>query len=324
MHTLAQHLDSTDSSITLESSAQASKMPTRAGFVATLGRPNAGKSALLNYLVGEHLSLVSHKANATRKRMQLIAPFKPLNAQIIFIDTPGLHRQEKLLNQYMLKEALKAMSDCDIALFVAPISDSVAHYEAFLQEAGGKRHIIVLSKVDTCPKATLLAKMAEYQKYEKHFLALVPFSIKRGFKREVLLEVIARFLPEAPFYYDSEMLSPELLREIYKEKIRESVFENVSDEIPYESDVMITSFKEAQNSDDIDRIYADIIVEKQSQKAVMIGKDANTIKRISKSARAKIVALSGGEVFLKLSVVVKKAWSKKSQNLKELGYDFTL
>lgn len=136
--------------------------------------------------------------------------------------------------------------------------------------------------------------------------------------------MIARFLPEAPFYYDSEMLSPELLREIYKEKIRESVFENVSDEIPYESDVMITSFKEAQNSDDIDRIYADIIVEKQSQKAVMIGKDANTIKRISKSARAKIVALSGGEVFLKLSVVVKKAWSKKSQNLKELGYDFTL
>lgn len=301
----------------LESNAN---LPTRAGFVATLGRPNAGKSTLLNYLLGENLALVSHKANATRKQLQIIVPYAPLNAQIVFVDTPGIHHQEKLLNQYMLSQALKAMGDCDLALYLAPITDDVGHYEHFLELYQGK-HILLLSKSDTCRSDEVLAKMAQYQNFDKHFLALLPFSVKKSFDRDLLLKTIANFLPQSPFYYDDELLTPTSIKEIYKEMIRESLFENLSDEIPYEADVMLKRFEESER---LDRIFAEIIVEKQSQKGVVIGKGGSSIKRISKCAREKIAALSPKSVYLKLDVSVYKGWSKQKDLLKKIGYDFTL
>lgn len=309
--------EDTESQVSLESRLN---LPTRSGFVATLGRPNAGKSTLLNHLLGENLALVSHKANATRKQLQIIVPYAPLNAQIVFVDTPGIHHQEKLLNQYMLSQALKAMGDCDLALYLAPITDDVKHYQHFLELYQGK-HILLLSKSDTCSNEAILAKMAEYQKFDKHFLALLPFSVKKGFDRDLLLKTIASFLPQSPFYYDDELLTPTSIKEIYKEMIRESLFENLSDEIPYEADVMLKRFEEGEK---LDRIFAEIIVEKQSQKGVVIGKGGSSIKRISKCAREKILALSPKSVYLKLDVSVYKGWSKQKDLLKKIGYDFTL
>lgn len=296
-------------------------LPTRAGFVATLGRPNAGKSTLLNHLLGENLALVSHKANATRKQLQLIVPYAPLNAQIIFVDTPGIHHQEKLLNQYMLSQALRALSDYDMALYLAPVSDDIGHYEHFLELSQGKKHILLLSKIDTCTNEEILHKIAQYQRFSDTFLELLPVNVKKGFDREKILHTIASHLPFSPFLYDEEILSNASLKEIYKEMIRQSLFENLSDEIPYEADVVIKKFEESAEQD---RIFAHIIVEKSSQKGVVIGKGGSSIKRISKCARQKIESLSSKAIFLKLDVEVYKGWSKQRDTLKKIGYDFTL
>lgn len=304
----------------IELASASQNLPSRAGFVATLGRPNAGKSTLLNYLVGENIALVSHKANATRKQLNIIVPYEPLNTQIIFVDTPGIHHQEKLLNQYMLSQALKAMGDCDLALYLAPVSDEMKYYEEFLELAQGMKHILLLTKVDTCTQEDVLSKIAQYQSYQAHFLDLIPVSVKKGFERERILNCVASTLPFSPFLYDNEMLSTATLKEIYKEMIRESLFENLSDEIPYEADVLMKRFEELEG---LDRIYASIIVEKQSQKGVVIGKGASCIKRIGIKAREKIEALSQKKTYLKLDVEVRKGWSKQKDTLKKIGYDFS-
>lgn len=310
----------TMTSLTFDSVSE-SPLSSRAGFVATLGRPNAGKSTLLNHLLGENIALVSHKANATRKQLNLIVPYEPLNAQIVFVDTPGIHHQEKLLNQYMLSQALKAMGDCDLALYLAPVSDEMRHYEEFLELAQGMKHILILTKVDTCSNEQLLERIAQYQSYQGLFLDLLPVSVKKGFDRDKILHLVASALPYSPFLYDNEMFTAATLKEIYKEMIRESLFENLSDEIPYEADVLIKSFEELGR---LDRIYASIIVEKQSQKGVVIGKDANCIKRIGIKAREKIQVLSQKKIYLRLDVEVRKGWSKQKDALKKIGYDFNL
>lgn len=293
---------------------------TRAGFVAAIGRPNAGKSTLLNHLLGEELALVSRKANATRKQLQMIVPYTPLNAQIIFVDTPGLHHKEKLLNQYMLSQALKAMSDCDILLYLAPVSDGIESYVEFLTLSKNKAHILLLTKTDTCTKEQLLSKIAQYQAYEEHFLALLPVSVQKGFDKSRILHTIASFLPYSPFFYDESLLSPALLKDIYKEIIRESLFEKLGDEIPYESDVLITQCNESL---ECDRIYANIIVEKQSQKAMVIGKSGSSIKRIGIYAREKMMKISGKKIYLQLNVEARKGWSRQKALLKKIGYDIT-
>ncbi|MGP1449911.1 MAG: GTPase Era [Wolinella sp.] len=289
----------------------------KAGFVAVLGRPNAGKSTLLNHLVGERLALVSHKANATRKRMNFIILHK--DSQIIFVDTPGLHNQEKLLNQFMLQEALKALGDCDLILFLAPITDSLSHYEDFLRLSDGKKHILLLTKVDTVSNDKLLQTLAKYAKYDNKFEALIPVSVNKRIGDEAILDEVVKHLPYSPALFDTEMMTTENMRQLYKEIIRESIFENISDEIPYESDVVIDNFKEERN---LEKIEATIIIEKDSQKGVLIGKGGATLQRIGKDARTVMERLGGKKVFLKLFVKVQKGWSKDKKRLAEFGYEF--
>ncbi|SFV89858.1 GTP-binding protein Era [hydrothermal vent metagenome] len=293
------------------------KENTKAGFVAVVGRPNAGKSTLLNHLVGEKLAMVSKKAQATRKRMNIIIMHK--NAQIIFVDTPGIHEKERLLNQFMLDEALKAMGDSDLILFLAPVTDKIKEYEKFLSltEAKGVKHIIVLTKIDHAKQGDILKKLAEYQKYQDRFEAIIPFSVNKKVGKEQLLDEIAKHLPDSPWLFDPEILTTDNIRDIYKELIRESIFENMSDEIPYESDVLIEKIYE---EDHIDRVYATIVVEKETQKGMIVGQKGAGIKRIGKTARELMEKFAGKKIFLDLHVSVKKGWSKSRESLEVFGY----
>ncbi len=289
---------------------------TKAGFVSLIGRPNAGKSTLMNSLLGEKIAMVSQKANATRKRSNAIVMHG--DAQIIFVDTPGLHEKEKILNQFMLDEALKAMGDCDLIVYLAPVTDDVKIYEKFLQLNNNKvKHIIALSKIDQVSQEKLFKKIAQYNQYAEHFEALIPIAIPKKVGHKDLLDTIAKLLPQSPFLYDPDDLTSELVRDIYAGFIREGIFENISDEIPYESDVLIDKIEEENN---IDKIYATIIIEKESQKGIIIGKNGESIKRIGKYAREKIELLSGKKAYLNLQVSVKKGWSKDKSFLKEIGY----
>ena len=235
---------------------------TKAGFVSLIGRPNAGKSTLMNSLLGEKIAMVSQKDNATRRRSNAIVMHE--DTQIIFVDTPGIHEREKILNQYMLDEALKAMGDCDLIVYLAPVTDGVEHYEKFLKLNANKvKHIIVISKIDQVSQEKLFKRISSYSPYAQEFEALIPIAIPKKLGHDELLKVISKNLPDSPFLFDPDDLTSELVRDIYAGFIREGIFENISDEIPYESDVIIDSIEEDKN---LDKIYATIIIEKESQK----------------------------------------------------------
>jgi GTP-binding protein Era len=293
----------------------------KSGFVGILGKPNAGKSTLLNWLLGEKIALVSPKANASRKRVNAIIMHKA--NQIILIDTPGLHEKEKFLNKFMLNEALKALSDSDLILFLADVRDEVkdSGYEWFL-ELNKKNipHILVLTKIDLVDKEFVEKRIKEYEKISKA-LKIIPISAVRGEGREELLDTIVEYLPEHPYYYDPEIISTEHIRDIYKELIREALFEKLGDELPYESDVLIEKIEEYDN---LDKVYATIIVERDSQKGMIIGKKGKKIKEIGSYARKLLENFSGKKIYLELFVKVVKGWSKNKKMLEELGYEVEL
>ena len=291
---------------------------TYCGFVSIIGRPNVGKSTLLNAMMQEKLALVSHKANATRKRLNAIAMYK--NAQIVFVDTPGLHEKEKLLNQFMLQEAIKAIGDSDLTLFIADARDSLNHYKEFLELTKGETpHILVLNKIDQTTHADLLKKLSEYAEYQEKFLELVSISATDVSTLTTLFDAILKHLPEGPYLYDTDLLTTETTADIYKEFIREALFNGLSDEIPYESDVIVNELNE---NNKLVSIKATIIIEKDSQKGIIIGKKGATIKRIGQNARHTIETFAEKKVFLELFVKVKKGWSKNRRDLSELGYEY--
>jgi len=289
---------------------------TKCGYVSVVGRPNAGKSSLLNWLVGEKIAMVSHKANATRKRSNIIVMHE--DNQIIFVDTPGIHETQKLLNKFMLDEVLKAMGDCDLILFLAPVPDSLKYYEDFLEKnKQNTKHILLLTKIDFINNSELIQKLKEYEKYSNKYEAIIPVSIKKATKKADILDELVKYLPKHPYLFDPELITTQNLRDIYKEFIREAIFENISDEIPYETDVIVNKVQEKPN---VDVIKATIIVQKDTQKGMIIGKGATAIKRIGKGARVKIEKLTVKKCFLELFVSVKKNWTKNKEALKSLGY----
>ena len=292
----------------------------KCGFVAVVGRPNAGKSTLLNFLSEYKLAMVSKKAQATRKRMNIIIMHK--SSQIIFVDTPGIHKKEKLLNQFMLEEAIKALGDSDLHIFLAPVNDSIEHYKDFLKLRKNKNipHIVLLTKVDRADNKRVLEKLNEYNAFADEYEAIIPFSVKRGgVTKDMLLDEVSKYLPLHPWLYESDLLTTDNVRDIYKELIREAVFEKLSDEIPYESDVVIDKIDEKGN---LDVVTASIVVEKDTQKRMIIGKGAQSIKRVGKYAREQMEEFSGKKIYLDLNVIVRKGWSKNRDFLEELGYIF--
>ena len=288
----------------------------KSGFVGILGKPNAGKSTLLNWLLGEKIALVSSKANASRKRINAIIMHK--NNQIILLDTPGLHEKEKLLNKFMLKEALKALGDSDLVLFLADVRDDLEGYKWFLQlNEKNIPHIIVMTKIDLVSNEKIKEKKDQYINLKKA-LDIVPVSAIKGIGREELLDTIVKYLPEHPYYYDPEIISTEHIRDIYKELIREALFEKLGDELPYETDVLIEKIEEF---DKLDKVYATIIVERTSQKGMIIGKNGKKIKEIGMYARNLLENFADKKIYLELYVKVIPKWSKNKNVLNDLGYE---
>ena len=288
----------------------------KSGFVSIIGRTNAGKSSFLNALLNEKIAIVSHKQNATRRKINGIV----MNGedQIIFTDTPGLHESNKAINQLLINQAIKSMGDCDLIVFLAPIHDDTSDYEKFLALNPEKPHILVLTKVDESSNAKVLEKITQYQKFQEKFAALLTFSTKQPTYKKPLLDEICKLLPEHEYFYDPEFLTPTNEKEIFREFILEAIYENLSDEIPYLSDAIIKSVKEKTG---ITEIYANIITERDIHKSMIIGKNGETIKRIGIFARKLIQNLTNTKVFLKLDVVVKKGWSKEEKSLKQIiGY----
>ena len=288
----------------------------KSGFVSIIGRTNAGKSSFLNALLNEKIAIVSHKQNATRRKINGIV----MNGenQVIFTDTPGLHESNKAINQLLINQAIKSMGDCDLIVFLAPIHDDTSDYEKFLALNPEKPHILVLTKVDESSNAKVLEKITKYQKFQDKFAALLTFSTKQPTYKKPLLDEICKFLPEHEYFYDPEFLTPTNEKEIFREFILEAIYENLSDEIPYLSDAIIKSVKEKTG---ITEIYASIITERDIHKSMIIGKNGETIKRIGIFARKLIQNLTNTKVFLKLDVVVKKGWSKEEKSLNQIiGY----
>ncbi|NPA55873.1 MAG: GTPase Era [Epsilonproteobacteria bacterium] len=290
---------------------------TKSGFVGVVGEPNAGKSTLINWLVGEKIAMTSKKANATRKRLTVIVMHK--DHQIILIDTPGIHEKEKMLNKYMLNEALKVLGDSDLLLYIADSTKDTKGYEKFLAlNTKNIPHILVLSKVDMITKDKLAQKIQEYETLpNKSYHEIVPISSTANINKDTLLDTIVKYLPQHPYYFDPELISTENIKDIYKELIREALFEKLNDEIPYESDVIIEKIIE---KDDIDKVYAMIITQKNSQKSMIIGKGGKKIKEIGMFARKLLETFSNKKIYLELYVKTIPNWTKNKKMLEEIGY----
>jgi GTP-binding protein Era len=287
----------------------------RAGFVAVIGKPNAGKSSLLNWLLDEKIAMVSKKANATRKRTNAIVMYGL--TQFVFIDTPGIHNSEKLLNKFMLEETIKAIGDADLILFLSPATDFLQSYKDFLSKEPKTPHIVLLTKCDKITNKQLLEKLSEFEPYKSNFKTLIPISIKQKGAKNYLLNELQKFIPKHPYFYDPELISTQMMREIYAEYIREAIFEFVSEEVPYSSHVLIDRVEENEK---IDRVYATIIVEKENQKNILIGQGGKTIKKISIYARQMMEKLTGKQIFIKISINCNKNWTKNEKILINFGF----
>lgn len=286
----------------------------KSGFVSLVGRTNSGKSSLLNYLLNEKIAMVSHKVNATRRKISGIVMHE--DNQIIFTDTPGLHESNKTLNSFMIDEAKKMIGDCDLVLFLACIHDSTENYEKFLSLERKNQHILLLTKTDESSEKKVLQKITEYQKFQNEFLSLIPINTKKQIFKKAILSEICKFLPVHEYYYDPEMISTNNQKDIIRDLVLEAIYQNVSDEVPYGSDVKIDKMIE---KDDIAEIYATIYTDTKSHKSILIGKNGETSKRIGITSRKLISNFLQKKVFINLNIHIIKNWTKDIDLIKNLN-----
>jgi len=298
---------------------------THCGQVAILGRPNVGKSTLLNHILGEKISITSRKPQTTRH--QVLGIHTANGAQMVFVDTPGIHstnkhdkNQQKALNRYMNKAALQVIDDVDCVVWVI-IAGIWTQEDEWIGERLSTIEtpvIIALNKIDELKKREeLLPLLAKFQaKYTP--LALVPMSALKSENLDQLLQVIRTTLPEASPLYDEDQLTNRTLRFLAAERIREKLTRQLGDELPHELTVEIESFKEDES---LAKIHALILVERDSQKAIVIGKQGSRLKRVGSDARVELESLIGKKVMLELWVRVKTGWSDDERALASLGYD---
>jgi len=291
----------------------------RSGIVAIAGRPNVGKSTLLNKLLGQKISIVSHKAQTTRQ--QVLGILTRDNFQVVFLDTPGIIDPRDRLQEYMLQSSFKAVSGADLAIFIveATVKDTLADAALLerLRQIDVPR-ILALNKVDLIDKPKLLPLIAEYAEIGL-FEALVPVCALSGEGTEALLGEVVKKLPEGPFLYSEDQLATQPLRFFVAELIRETLYELLQDELPYATTVIVEEYKERTNK----KVYirALIYAERDSQKKIIIGHKGELLKRIGSASRAKIEEFIGSAVYLDLWVKVKDKWRRNDLFLNTAGYN---
>ena len=287
------------------------------GFVSVIGRPNAGKSTLLNQLLGQKVLIMSDKPQTTRNKIQCILTEE--RGQVIFLDTPGIHKPKHKLGEFMVDVAIDSLREVDLVLYMV---DATAEF------GGGEEYIIaalkqvktpcilVLNKIDLLKKEQILKLIQDYSQLAD-FLAIIPLSAKTGENKEELLKVIFQQIPEGPMYYPEDEVTDQPERFIMAELVREKVLQLTRDEVPHSIAVVVESVEEKKT---LVKVRALIIVERDSQKGIIIGQGGTLLKEIGRLARQDIETLLGSKVFLELWVKVKKDWRNRADSLREFGY----
>ena len=290
----------------------------KSGFVTIIGSQNVGKSTLLNIFIGEKIAIVSNKPQTTRNRITGIKNLP--NCQIVFIDTPGIHHVRKPLNESMVRQALSTLSEVDLILFMIDAKRPVGEDEENILsslKAIERPVFLIINKIDLVDKGTLLPIIKDYsERYE--FKEVIPVSCIKFDGIDILLDRIIQYLPEGEPYFPIDMITDLSERFLVAELIREKVFQLTKQEIPYSTAVEIEGFKEDEERGLI-HIMASIYVERESQKAIVIGRGGRMLKEIGTRARMDIERLLGSKVFLELWVKVKSDWTRDERALKKLG-----
>ncbi len=290
----------------------------KSGFITIIGRPNVGKSTLLNYLMGEKLSIVSSRPQTTRNNIQTILTRD--NFQIVFVDTPGMHKPKHKLGEYMVKIAKDSMQDVDVVLFLTTpegeINKADLHILEQLKQCNTKVFLVV-NKIDESPADRVAKTLEEYTKV-LDFKEIIPISAINGKNADKLLELVVDQLPEGPMYYPEDMITDQQERFIVMETIREKALRLLSQEVPHGIAVEILTMKKNENGSYL--IEANMLCEKNSHKGIIIGKNGAMMKKISTYARQDIEKFLGCKVNLKIWVKVKSEWRDSAFVLKELGY----
>jgi len=295
----------------------------KSGFVALIGRPNVGKSTLMNTLIGHKIAITSSKPQTTRNRIQTV--YTDERGQVIFLDTPGIHKAKNKLGEYMVGIAERTINGVDIVLWLVEPATFIGAGEQYIAERLNKVKtpvILVINKIDTVKKEELLTVIASYKDI-CNFAEVIPVSAIKGENTDVLMNEIFRYLPYGPMYYDEDTITYQPERQIVAELIREKALHLIDDEIPHGIAVVIDRMKErkqAGDKGDIIDIDATIICERDTHKGIIIGKGGSMLKRIGTYARQEMEALLDCKVNLQLWVKVKKDWRDSDFLIKNYGY----
>jgi len=292
----------------------------KCGFVTIIGRPNVGKSTLLNQILGQKIVITTDKAQTTRKRIKGILTDE--HGQIIFVDTPGIHRPLNKLGEFLMDEAKVAIPDADLVLFLVDGSEPAGKGDKWIVENLLKECkipvILVMNKVDKVKNQQKVEEnLISYKLMFSENIPVLKISAKTGRNKDTLLSNILKKLPEGDKLYPDDIITEESMRSVTEEIIREKILLNTQDEIPHSVAITIDKYQELE---DIDKIYATIYCEQKSQKGILIGKGGALLKKIGTEARLELESITEKKVFLALEVKVEKDWRKKDKLLKNFGY----
>ena len=289
----------------------------KSGFVTLIGRPNVGKSTLMNRLIGQKIAITSNKPQTTRNRIQTVLTLD--EGQIVFVDTPGIHKAKNKLGEYMVNVAERTLNEVDVVLWLVEPTTFIGAGEQHIAQQLQKVNtpvVLVINKVDMVKKEELLPCIDKYSKIY-NFADIVPVSARNGNNTDELVDVILKYLPYGPQFYDEDTITDQPERQIVAEIIREKALHSLNEEIPHGIAVSIESMKGRRNMMDID---ATIICERDSHKGIIIGKQGSMLKKIGSTARFEIERLLDCKVNLQLWVKVKKDWRDSDFLLKNFGY----
>lgn len=292
----------------------------RSGFVSLIGRPNVGKSTLMNNLIGEKIAIISSKPQTTRNKIQSILTEKDFQA--IFIDTPGIHKPKSKLGNYMVKSAETTLNEVDIVLYLIEPFEKIKESDLSIikrLENVKTPVFLIINKIDTVSPEEILAVIDSYKSIY-NFAEIIPISALKGKNRDELLKCIKKYLPEGPQFFPSDMITDQPERQIVSEIIREKSLKLLQDEIPHGIAVEVSSMKNRKDKDIID-IQATIYCERDSHKGIIIGKQGSMLKKIGSNARYEIERLLGSPINLQIWIKVKKDWRDSDFLLKNFGYD---